>query len=300
MSNLRDLRNRITSVKSTRKITSAMKMVAASKLRQAQRRALAAKPYEQVLHDMLERLMEAVAQMTNRPKIPLIDGTNSDRTHLIIIVSGERGLCGGFNSHLVRKVRHHVNRLTVEGKQVHYLFIGRKAYEILRREANKGRIIGHWPLAGAEVALEAALATLGEFDLGHFDRATIFFNAFKNTMSQIPSELTLIPFTPAKKKAAPVPDYDISAGAEAWYGFEPSPIALLGKVVSKSIAATLLRVMLETLAGEQAARMTAMDNATRNAGKMINDLTITYNRKRQAAITREIIEIVSASEAMAA
>jgi F-type H+-transporting ATPase subunit gamma len=290
MANLKDLKNRINSVKSTRKITSAMKMVAAAKLRRAQDSAEAARPYAERMDAVLANLARAAKDSASAPA--LLRGTGTEQTHLLVVATAERGLCGGFNSSIVKLAKLAIEKLTREGKTVKILTVGKKGREQLRRDYSKF-FIGHVDLSGArrigyENAQEIADGVLKRFDEGEFDVATIYYNEFKSVISQIPTEQRLIP--------AAVGD---EAGAAAvTYEYEPDEEEILADLLPQNLAVQVFRGLLENAASEQGARMSAMDNATRNAGDMIDRLTIKYNRSRQAAITNELIEIISGAEAL--
>jgi F-type H+-transporting ATPase subunit gamma len=304
---LKDYRTRIASVKSTRKITSAMKMVAASKLRQAQSRAEQAQPYAAHLNDVLGRLVLACgSEFTN--SIPLLGGANKrDRKALIVVVSADRGLAGGFNSNLVRDVRRQINTLLVDGKDVSIATVGRKARDLLKRDFPH-LLVEHYPLNSKfETADTIARALIDAYKNDAFDKAYIAFNHFKNTILQVPSFHQIIPFPVPDLAVEHVQEHDQTEQRHAGYrgeavgiySFEPDPVTLLQRLLPLQISSAIYRVILESNAGEQAARMTAMDNATRNAGDMINALTLAYNRARQAYITKEVSEIVAGAEASA-
>ena len=293
MPSLKELRARIGSVKSTRKITSAMKMVAAAKLRRAQTRAEDARPYAEAMQRMLAALAKTVADRENAP--PLLAGTGRDRVHLIIPVTSDRGLAGGFNANIGRATRRLVQRLEGEGKTVRLLPVGRKGADYLSREY-RDRIVERIPgSAGKDVAFAAAeelgARVAAMLAAGEFDVATLVFNRFNNVMSQTPTEIRLVPL------ALPSNDNEVGPD-EAAYEFEPDEETILGRLLPRNLQIQLYRAMLESAAGEQGARMTAMDSATRNAGKAIDRLTQNYNRTRQANITRELIEIISGADAV--
>jgi F-type H+-transporting ATPase subunit gamma len=293
MPSLKDLRLRITSVKSTRKITSAMKMVAASKLRRAQSAAESARPYAQRMERMVGALATSLAGQSGAPL--LLAGTGKDQSHLIVVITSDRGLCGGFNGTIVRSVRALVTDLVRKGKDVKLMMIGRKGRDQLRREYG-GRFIetfegiGRRGVAFSE-ADEVAGKVIGLFDAGGFDICTVVYNRFKSAIAQELTHQQLVPL--------PVPEIVATAGGNAaLYEFEPTEEAILADLLPRNLAVQLFRALLESNASEQGARMTAMDNATRNAGDMINSLTIRYNRSRQAQITKELIEIISGAEAL--
>jgi len=290
MPSLKDLKNRIDSVKSTRKITSAMKMVAAAKLRRAQEAAEAARPYAEGMEKVLANLGRAVAGKENAPR--LLGGTGAEQTHLLIVATSERGLCGGFNSQIVRKVREDIARLRREDKTVKILSIGKKGREQLRRD-HQDKLLDHVDLSGVktigyENAAEIAEGVIRRFEVGEFDVATLYFNRFQSVLTQIPTALRLIP-------AVLEPEEDAAA---INYEYEPDEEEVLADLLPRNLATQVFRGLLENGASEQGSRMTAMDNATRNAGDMIERLTIEFNRSRQAAITNELIEIISGAEAL--
>lgn len=289
MPSLKDLKIRIESVKSTRKITKAMQMVAAAKLRRAQEAAEAGRPYADRMEAVLSNLASGVAGSPTAPR--LLIGTGKDATHLLIVATSERGLCGGFNSTIVRLARTHINRLIAEGKTVKILTVGKKGREQLRRDYGS-LIIGHVDLStvkrmGYSVASEIAHQLLRRFNAGEFDVATIFYSRFQSVISQVPTARQLIPA-----------QFGEAAGGSAEYEYEPDEAAILSDLLPRGVATMIFTALLENGASEQGARMSAMDNATRNAGDMINRLTIQYNRSRQAAITKELIEIISGAEAL--
>ena len=295
MPSLKDLRNRIASVKATQKITKAMQMVAAAKLRRAQTAAEAARPYANRMEAVLANLATALKGREGGP--PLMVGTGRDQVHLLVVCTAERGLCGAFNSSIVRLGREHINHLLADGKQVKILCVGKKGYDQLRR-LYAPLIIDLIELRGVrqlsfEHAERAANKVLSLFAEGAFDVATLFFSRFRSVISQIPTAQQIIPATiPAE-----TPSQEASLGG-AVYEYEPDEADILADLLPLNIATQILRALLENAASEQGSRMTAMDNATRNAGDMINRLTIQYNRSRQAAITTELVEIISGAEAL--
>lgn len=296
MPSLKDLKNRISSVQSTRKITSAMKMVAASKLRRAQEQAEAGRPYAERMGRMLASLAANVQDSGNGPK--LMTGTGADQVHLLIIISSDRGLCGAFNGSIVRESRRQILRLQSEGKTVKLLTVGRKARDQLRREFGALIVetyedVGRRRLSFADADV-VAQKILSMFDAGEFDVCSVIYNKFKSAISQIVTVQQLVPF------AVEAQPEEAAAGAEAKaiYEFEPDEEQILAELLPRNLSIQVYRALLESAASEQGARMTAMDNATRNAGDMINKLTITYNRTRQAYITKELIEIISGAEAV--
>ena len=290
MPSLKSLRLRINSVKSTRKITQAMKMVAAAKLRRAQSQAEAARPYADRMERMLASLGASVAGSPDAPK--LLVGTGADKVHLLVVVTAERGLCGGFNTNVGRFARAQIRALEAEGKTVKIVTVGRKGAVYLKREfasriveeisfANKKRI-------GFEDAAEVSAKISEMLDAGQFDVCTLIYNRFKNVISQTPVGQQLIP--------APLPEISAEGGAQ--YEFEPTEEEILARLLPQNLAIQIYRALLDNAAGFCGSQMTAMDNATRNAGEMINKLTLNYNRTRQANITRELIEIISGAEAL--
>jgi len=294
MPSLKALRTRINSVRSTRKITQAMKMVAASKLKRAQTQAEQARPYAERMERMLATLATSVAGSPIAP--PMLVGTGKDDVHLLIVVSADRGLCGGFNTAVSRFARNRARALMEQGRTVKLLTIGRKGRDFLRRELRKN-IIGSIDFVGRkqigfEDATEIANQVTAMLAVGEFDHCTLIYNRFKNVITQVPSEQMLIPASlPAKDEAAP-------SGPRASYEYEPGEEEILTELLPRNLAIQIYRALLESAAGEQGARMTAMDNATRNAGDMIARLTLNYNRQRQANITKELIEIISGAEAI--
>ena len=295
MASLKALRARINSVKSTRKITSAMKMVAASKLKRAQTQAEAARPYAERMQRMLAALAASAAGSPNAPR--MLIGTGRDQVQLLVVVTADRGLAGAFNTNVGRAARTAIQRLEGEGKTVRVITVGRKGRDYLRREY-ADRLIGEYSFAGKkrvefsdvdEVAARiAAMLAAGEFDV-----CTVVYNRFVSVISQVPTEARLVPLPMPEADAAETP-----AGPQAQYEFEPDEEAILAALLPRNMAIQLFRALIESAAGEQGARMSAMDNATRNAGDMINRLTLNYNRTRQANITRELIEIISGAEAI--
>jgi F-type H+-transporting ATPase subunit gamma len=294
MANLKDLRGRINSVKSTRKITQAMKMVAAAKLRRAQQQAEAARPYAERMERMLASLGAAVVGSPDAPK--LLVGSGADRVHLLVVVTADRGLAGPFNTNVGRFARTQIRELEAQGKTVKVITVGRKAATYLKREF-ASRVVGEINFVGKKrVGFEEAdaLATriTGMLDAGEFDVCTLVYNRFKNVITQTPSAQQLIPTVLPKAEVAE------AEAAGAWYEYEPDEATILAQLLPKNLAIQIYRALLENSAGFFGSQMTAMDNATRNAGDMINKLTLTYNRTRQANITRELIEIISGAEAL--
>jgi len=295
MASLKDLRNRIRSVRSTQKITSAMKMVAASRLRRAQEQALAARPYAERMERMLGSLAANLRNQPNAPK--LLAGTGSDQTHLLLVATSDRGLAGGFNATILREARRTLRALQRDGKTVKLFTVGRKGRDALRRDNAKLIVeslteIGRPRLTFAN-AEDIAGRLVERFDAGEFDTCTVVFNRFKSAISQIVTKQQLIPFAVPEAK-----EKDKADTKGAIYTFEPEDNEILTELLPRNLAVQIFTALLENAASEQGARMTAMDNATRNAGEMIDRLNITYNRSRQAAITKELIEIISGAEAL--
>ena len=294
MASLKDLRNRIASVKATQKITKAMQMVAAAKLRRAQEAAEAARPYA-------ERMDKVLANLGQRVNVegasPLLVGTGSDKVHLLVVATAERGLCGGFNSNIARLAREHTRKLLNDGKTVKILCVGRKGRDSLRRDLSS-YIIDLVDLRGMKQVAYTNADEIGQrvlqmYDDGEFDVCTLFFSEFQSILTQEPTALQLIP-----AKLPEAESDDTSSGPQAAYEYEPEEDEILEALLPRNISTQIYRGLLENAASEQGARMTAMDNATRNAGEMIDDLTLLYNRSRQAQITKELIEIVSGAEAL--
>jgi F-type H+-transporting ATPase subunit gamma len=293
MPSLKDLRNRIGSVKQTQKITSAMKLVAASKLKRAQDQAEASRPFAERMSDMLANLGASVADMEGAP--PLLAGTGRDQVHLLVVATADRGLCGGFNSSIARGARNRIRELRQAGKEVKILCVGRKGRDMLRRDYG-ALIVDVVEGIGRRRLEYAEAAGIGErlermYEAGEFDVCTIVFNRFRSAISHILTFQQLIPVEPAKIDAD-------TSDAKAVYEFEPDEQSILEELLPRNLAVQIYRALVENAASEQGARMTAMDNATRNAGDMIDRLTLFYNRTRQAQITKELIEIVSGAEAL--
>jgi F-type H+-transporting ATPase subunit gamma len=294
MPSLKDLKVRINSVKNTQKITSAMKMVAAAKLRRAQEQAEAARPYAERMERVLGSLAASVAGKDNAPA--LLAGTGKSQTHLLVVMTSDRGLCGGFNSSIVRQARRMARDLKNEGKTVKILTVGRKGRDQMRREF-AADIVGSIEDVGKpkltyEAAEKIADRIRHMFEAGEFDVCMLVYNKFKSAMTQIVTAQQLIPFAPGGAA-------NENADAQmALYEYEPDEGAILAELLPRNLGMQFYRALMENAASEQGARMSAMDNATRNAGDMINRLTITYNRSRQAYITKELIEIISGAEAL--
>jgi len=295
MASLKDLRNRIASVKATQKITRAMQMVAAAKLRRAQEAAIAARPYSQRMATVLANLSAAMEGRDDAS--PLMAGTGKSDTHLLLVCTAERGLCGGFNSSIAKIAREHADQLLSEGKTVQILCVGKKGFDALKR-LHGNRIIDTVDLravrhVGFSDAQGIASRVLEMFDNGEFDVCTLFYSEFKSVISQIPTAQQIIPGqVEAAEDAEPL---DLGG---AIYDYEPDETEILETLLPRNIAVQVFRALLENAASEQGARMSAMDNATRNAGEMIDKLTLSYNRQRQAQITKELIEIISGAEAL--
>ncbi|MBO9402367.1 MULTISPECIES: F0F1 ATP synthase subunit gamma [unclassified Shimia] len=290
MPSLKDLKNRIESVKNTRKITKAMQMVAAAKLRRAQEAAEQSRPYTERFNAVLAGLAASVGGSDSAPK--LLAGTGSDQTHLLVVMTAERGLCGGFNANIAKLARAKAAELKAEGKTVKVLTVGKKGRDAIKRELGDD-FVGHVDLTevkrvGYDDAQGIARDILVRFDAGEFDVATIFYSKFVNVVSQIPTAQQIIPAA-----------FEAEEGGEATlYDYEPSEEAILADLLPRGVATQIFSALLENGASEQGARMSAMDNATRNAGDMIDKLTIEFNRSRQAVITNELIEIISGAEAL--
>lgn len=294
MPSLKDLRNRIASVKATQKITKAMQMVAAAKLRRAQEAAEAARPYSERMGSVLANITQAIGGGGDAPA--LMTGTGKDDVHLLVVCSAERGLCGGFNSQIARLARDHIRKLLADGKQVKIICVGKKGFDILRRDY-ASMILDRVDLREVKTlgfvnADAIAKKVVQLFNEGGFDICTLFYSQFKSVISQIPTAQQIIP---AGIASAPARAVD---GGSAVYEYEPEPGEILSDLIPRNISVQVFRALLENAAGEMGAKMSAMDNATRNAGEMINKLSITYNRQRQAQITKELIEIISGAEAL--
>lgn len=294
MPSLKDLRVRINSVKSTQKITSAMKMVAASKLRRAQQQAEAARPYA----DRMERMMSSVASsVIGSPTAPkLMVGTGADKVHLLVPVTADRGLAGAFNSNVGRATRNLARKLELEGKTVKIYCVGRKGRDYLKREMGR-LIIGDVSYAGKKRlefsdAEDIGVRITSMLNAGEIDVCTVVYNRFQSVIAQITTEMQLIPMPMPEVSDTP------ASGTTAQYDYEPDEETILARLLPQNLNIQIYRALLESAAGEHGARMTSMDNATRNAGDMIKRLTLNYNRARQANITRELIEIISGAEAL--
>ncbi len=291
MPSLKDLKNRIESVKNTRKITKAMQMVAAAKLRRAQEAAEAGRPYAERFNAVLGSLAASVGVSDSAPM--LLRGTGSDQTHLLVVITAERGLCGGFNSNIAKLAKQHAADLVASGKTVKIITVGKKGRDSMKRDLGD-HYIEHVDLSevkriGYSNAQDIAKGVLSRFEAGEFDVATIFYARFINVVSQVPTAQQIIPAS-----------FEATEGdaAATLYDYEPDEEAILADLLPRGVATQIFSALLENGASEQGARMSAMDNATRNAGDMIDKLTIEYNRSRQAVITNELIEIISGAEAL--
>ncbi|WP_363350102.1 F0F1 ATP synthase subunit gamma [Methylocystis echinoides] len=293
MPSLKDLRNRISSVKATQKITKAMQMVAAAKLRRAQTAAEAARPYAERMESVLANLAAGVT--AGGPQ--LLAGNGRDDVHLLVVATAERGLCGAFNSSIVRLARDHAQRLQGQGKTVKILCVGKKGYDQLRRQFEKEIVelieLRGLKQIGFENADDIGKKIIAMFEAGEFDVATLFFSKFKSVIAQLPTAQQLIPAQIAANENAPAQE-----GPQPTYEYEPGQDEILSTLLPRNISVQVFRALLENAASEQGARMSAMDNATRNAGDMIRKQTTLYNRSRQAMITKELIEIISGAEAL--
>ena len=291
MPSLKDLKNRIESVKSTRKITKAMQMVAAAKLRRAQEAAEEARPYAERFNSVLAGLAASVGGSDSAPR--LLSGTGKDDVHLLIVMTAERGLCGGFNGNIARMARQHADTLIAQKKTVKILTVGKKGRDVLKRNYSD-LIVDHVDLSevkkiGYGDAQGIAKQVLESFDAGEFDVATLFYSKFENVVSQVPTAQQIVP---AEFETGE------GEGPATLYDYEPGEEEILADLLPRAVATQIFSALLENGAGEQGARMSAMDNATRNAGEMIDKLTIQFNRSRQAVITNELIEIISGAEAL--
>jgi F-type H+-transporting ATPase subunit gamma len=291
MASLKDMRIRIASTKATQKITKAMQMVAVSKLRRAQAAAEAARPFAEKMDAVISNIASAAASSSGAPR--LLIGTGNDRVHLLVVCTGERGLCGAFNSAIVRLARERANALMAEGKEVKFFCIGRKGYEQLRRQFDK-QIAGHLDLRAVRQlafshAEDLTNRVIQRFENGEFDVCTLFYSRFRSVIAQVPTAQQIIPLKVNE------PD---SKSAATSYEYEPEEDEILTRLLPRNLATQIFRALLENNASFYGAQMTAMDNATRNAGDMIRKQTLVYNRTRQAMITKELIEIISGAEAV--
>ena len=291
MASLDDLKKRITSVKSTQKITKAMKMVAAAKLRKAQENAEKGRPYSEKMNNIILNLSNGISDKENAPK--LLSGTGNDKIHLCIILTSDRGLCGGFNTNIIKKAKTYFQKILDEKKDLKIITVGSKGYDQLKR-VYKDYIIEKLSFKDSKTInyLDAETVSkiiINNFNKNKFDVCTIFYNQFKNVITQIPQEQQIIPLKATISEENSLNDN---------YEFEPEEDEILSNLLPKNISTQIFKAMLENSASEQGSRMSAMDNATRNAGEMVDKLTIEYNRSRQAAITKELIEIISGAESL--
>ena len=291
MASLDDLKKRISSVKSTQKITKAMKMVAAAKLRRAQESAEKGRPYSDKMNNIILNLSNGISDIENAPK--LLSGTGEDKVHLCVVMTSDRGLCGGFNTNIIKKAKQYFQKILDEGKTLKIITVGTKGYDQLKR------IFGDYIVERISFkdsknvnyfdADKVGKKVIEKFEKKEFDVCTIFYNQFKNVITQIPQEQQIIPLNTSDKD---------KNSSEDNYEFEPEEDEILSNLLPKNISTQIFKAMLENSASEQGSRMSAMDNATRNAGEMVDKLTIEYNRSRQAAITKELIEIISGAESL--
>ncbi len=291
MASLDDLKKRISSVKSTQKITKAMKMVAAAKLRRAQENAERGRPYSEKMNNIILNLSSSVSDKENAPK--LLQGTGQEKTHLCVVLTSDRGLCGGFNSNIIKKAKLFFQKISNENKSLKIITVGSKGYDQLKRQY-KNNIIEKLSFKDSKNinyfdANKVGKIIIEKFEKEEFDVCTIFYNQFKNVITQIPQEQQIIPLKTENEKD--------QTNNES-YEFEPEEDEILSNLLPKNISTQIFKAMLENSASEQGSRMSAMDNATRNAGEMVDKLTIEYNRSRQAAITKELIEIISGAESL--
>ena len=291
MASLDDLKKRIASVKSTQKITKAMKMVAAAKLRKAQESAEKGRPYSEKMNNVILNLSNGISDKENAPK--LLSGTGQEKTHLCVVMTSDRGLCGGFNSNIIKKAKSYFAKILDEGKELKIITVGSKGNDQLKRVYGD-KIIENISFKESKNANYFDADKVGKliiekFENKEFDVCTIFYNQFKNVITQIPQEQQIIPLKMNE---------DETKKSEEFYEFEPDEDEILGNLLPKNISTQIFKAMLENSASEQGSRMSAMDNATRNAGEMVDKLTIEYNRSRQAAITKELIEIISGAESL--
>ncbi len=291
MASLDDLKKRISSVKSTQKITKAMKMVAAAKLRRAQESAEKGRPYSDKMNNIILNLSNGISDIDNAPK--LLSGTGEDKVHLCVVMTSDRGLCGGFNTNIIKKAKLYFQKILDEGKTLKIITVGTKGYDQLKRlygdniieriSFKESKNINYFD------ADKVGKIVIEKFEKKEFDVCTIFYNQFKNVITQIPQEQQIIPLKTSEKD---------ENSSEDNFEFEPEEDEILSNLLPKNISTQIFKAMLENSASEQGSRMSAMDNATRNAGEMVDKLTIEYNRSRQAAITKELIEIISGAESL--
>tara|TARA_B100000965_G_scaffold15360_1_gene11559 strand:+ start:7 stop:885 length:879 start_codon:yes stop_codon:yes gene_type:complete len=292
MASLDDLKKRIQSVKSTQKITKAMKMVAAAKLRKAQENAEKGRPYSEKMNNIILNLSNGISDKENAPK--LLTGSGDEKVHLCVVLTSDRGLCGGFNSNIIRKAKSYFQKILNEGKNLKIITVGSKGYDQLKRTFNES-IVDKITFKESKNtnyidAEKVGKIIIERFEKKEFDVCTIFYNQFKNVITQIPQEQQIIPLKASEEKK--------ESETGNIYEFEPEEDEILSNLLPKNISTQIFKAMLENSASEQGSRMTAMDNATRNAGEMVDKLTIQYNRSRQAAITKELIEIISGAESL--
>ena len=290
MASLDDLKKRIASVKSTQKITKAMKMVAAAKLRRAQESAEKGRPYSEKMNNVILNLSNGISDMENAPK--LLSGTGNEKVHLCVVMTSDRGLCGGFNSNIIKKAKSYFSQILAEGKELKIITVGSKGNDQLKR-AYGDNIIENISFKESKNvnyfdADKVGKMVIEKFEAGEFDICTVFYNQFKNVITQIPQAQQLIPLNSEEN----------GNSSDGSYEFEPDEDEILSNLLPKNISTQIFKAMLENSASEQGSRMSAMDNATRNAGEMVDKLTIEYNRSRQAAITKELIEIISGAESL--
>jgi F-type H+-transporting ATPase subunit gamma len=290
MASLDDLKKRIASVKSTQKITKAMKMVAAAKLRRAQESAEKGRPYSEKMNNIILNLSNGISDKENAPK--LLSGTGNDKVHLCVVMTSDRGLCGGFNSNIIKKAKSYFSKISDEGKELKIITVGSKGNDQLKRVYGE-KIIENISFKESKNANyfdadKVGKMVIEKFEAGEFDVCTIFYNQFKNVITQIPQAQQIVPLNNEE---------DVNVSDES-YEFEPDEDEILSNLLPKNISTQIFKAMLENSASEQGSRMSAMDNATRNAGEMVDKLTIEYNRSRQAAITKELIEIISGAESL--
>ena len=290
MASLDDLKKRIASVKSTQKITKAMKMVAAAKLRKAQESAEKGRPYSEKMNNIILNLSKGISDKENAPK--LLSGTGNDKVHLCVVMTSDRGLCGGFNSNIIKKAKSYFSKISEEGKELKIITVGSKGNDQLKRAYGE-KIIENISFKESKNtnyfdADKVGKTIIEKFEAGEFDICTIFYNQFKNVITQIPQAQQILPLNNEKDEN----------NSEESYEFEPDEDEILNNLLPKNISTQIFKAMLENSASEQGSRMSAMDNATRNAGEMVDKLTIEYNRSRQAAITKELIEIISGAESL--
>ncbi len=290
MASLDDLKKRIASVKSTQKITKAMKMVAAAKLRRAQESAEKGRPYSEKMNNVILNLSNSISDKENAPK--LLSGTGQEKTHLCVVMTSDRGLCGGFNSNIIKKAKSYFAKILDEGKEFKIITVGSKGNDQLKRVYGD-KIIENISFKESKNANyfdadKVGKMVIEKFEAGEFDVCTIFYNQFKNVITQIPQAQQIIPLNNEAEET----------NSDESYEFEPDEDEILSNLLPKNISTQIFKAMLENSASEQGSRMSAMDNATRNAGEMVDKLTIEYNRSRQAAITKELIEIISGAESL--